>query len=96
MQPSSSILLAAAELGVYVSGLLSATQFVLLPAEMDISAVHVHLFQFSRPQLQVGDGASFSFLDMWTLSRLWPVQHAANDLWSGTHLSRLIVPGLLS
>ena len=28
----------------------------------------------SRPQLQSGDGASFIFLNMWALSRLWPVR----------------------
>ena len=28
----------------------------------------------SRPRLQIGDGASFIFLNMWTLSRLWPVR----------------------
>jgi len=28
----------------------------------------------SRPQLQVGDGASFVFLNMWALTQLWPVR----------------------
>ena len=28
----------------------------------------------SRPQLQIGDGASFIFLNMWALSWLWPVR----------------------
>ena len=27
----------------------------------------------SRPQSQIGEGASFIFLNMWALSRLWPV-----------------------
>ena len=54
-----------------VAGLLSASRFVLLSAEADFSAVCSTVWS-SRPHLQVGDGASFIFLNMWALSRLWP------------------------
>ena len=54
-------------------GLLSASRFVLLSAEADFSAVCSTVWS-SRPQLQVGDGASFIFLNMWALSQLWPVR----------------------
>ena len=57
-----------------VAGLLLATRLFLLSADVGIFALHIRPSGLQRQQLGAGDGASFIFLNMWALSRLWPVR----------------------
>ena len=61
---------------MYIAGLLLATHLFLLSCTSGhLCSIYVHAAVWSwRPQLQIGDVASLIFLNMWVLSRLWPVR----------------------
>ena len=56
----------------FVAGLLLTTTFVLAVCRSGHHCNICSAVWSSRPQLQVGDGASFIVLYIWALSQLWP------------------------
>jgi len=70
--PSFQFLLTAVEFGVFIRTAVGHTFCLDFCRSGNLCSICSAVWSW-RPQWQVADGASVIFLDMWALSRLWPV-----------------------